>query len=816
MDVVPPLLGAWFTREEYERRTSFHDLPPSVIATKPGITSEHWSVGDDRSFNHDCWRLCTTDLTKKYDQVVFNCYFDSAVDYGGVRLSDDAFLHDCLSKKLLCVAALTTGLVGKRVNAQGTVGLNTVYNDFVRWRRSIGLNRNSLLTPQHFDGFVALLGGKAMDMVPVFERLDRLVTDVTAGRLTFPMRCVSSGGRSGHKGGGWTLDWHALAAMLGVSFKQIIHSSEFRAELTDRLQYLCPLQARELGVAIAKNKITERGVRTAKQIGKILAIWAYLDHFTGSGLLDHDPLRFSPFKPRPLWSIADQIGRATGRTLTIHPQSLLRLLNSAARWALDYAPHILAAVEASKAVELSTKRKDTWQARLKASAALDDALPIGMPKLWLGWTADSARGIGDVPRLLLGSAVAHLLTACAILVGVFGGRRVGEITSLRAGCILEAKPGLCELTIYIEKNLQDLDRIPVPAMLKAVVDMLERLTARTREVTGDAWLFRVSRTNLEAPSYVSLELDRRMGEFAVFNGLVAEDPSFAMLKPHQLRRAFAVAYYHGYLGASLDSLSRFLRHFDPEMTRIYINEILAGAMDRLREEIAARTSEALAAMGEEERQWLLSAKSLLKDLADRSATFDDVRCEAMVHRLLQMWDGTEAPIGKGAARLYADLDAMAASSAIDVRVGPRSNDPDAMLLPFMASLKRYVAKHYLESVPGHAAHCLCRPGNKADLAEAECLKEKAMHRRPWSPDPSPGAPAAPDYAFSGMYVCLRCAHCAAFSDNQKVIAAQGRRLKDAVTRGASAAARESAAEKHALHKALVVAARGAIGDRARN
>jgi len=815
MDLAAPVLGAWFTRGEYERRASFHDLPSSVIATKPDATSEHWSVGDGRSFSHDCWRLCTTDLAKRYDKVVFNCHFDAAVDYGGVRLSDDAALHDCLSKKLLCAAALTTGLVGKRVGAQGVAALGARFDDFVRWRRSIGLNRNSLLAAQHFDGYVALLGGKALDMVPVFERLDRLVMDVAAGRLTFPIRRASSAGRGRNEESRCSLDWHALAAMLGVSFRVITNSDEFRAELIDRLQDLCPSQAGELGAGIAREEAPERGVRTAALLKVMLSTWAYLDHFSGSGLLDHDPIRLSPFRARSLDSIADQIGRAGGRTATIHPQSLMRLLDSAAKWALDYAPHILAAVEASRAVELSTKRKNTWAARLSASAALDGGLPAGMPKLWLGWTADSTRRTGDVPRLLLGDAVAHLLTACAILIGAFGGRRVGEITSLRAGCIAEAKPGLCELTIYIEKTLQDLDRIPVPAMLKAVVDMLERLTARTREATGEAWLFRVSRTSRKDPSYVNLALSRRMGEFAEFDGLTVEDPGFAMLKPHQLRRAFAVAYYHGYLGASLDSLSRFLRHFDPEMTRIYVNEILGGAMGRLREEMAARTGEALAAMGEEERQWLASAKSLLKDLADRSATFDDVRCEAMAHRLLQMWDGTETPIGRGAARLYADLDAMAASSATDVRVGPRSNDPDAMRLPFEASLKRYVAKHRLDPVPGHAAHCLCRPGNKADLAEAECLKARAGHRRPWSPDTPPGTGSAPDHSFSGMYVCLRCAHCAAFSDNQQVIAAQERRLEDAVARGASPAAREGAAEKHARHKALVAAARGSIADRAR-
>lgn len=807
-------LRAWLARAEYERKASLHDLPPSVIATRPHSGSDEWHEGTERDFMHDCWRICTADRSKVYRGVVHNIYFDVVVDYGGVRLSDDTALHDCLTKKLMCLAALTTGLVGKTVAAGGVVGLCTRLDNFIRWRRSIGLNRNSSIERQHFDHFVSLLSKRALDMVPVYDRLERLAEDVRNGLWSLPTKPARFKVHPEAPESALLPDWEALASLLGVSPISLTNSREFRAKLDRRLPDLYPSHARELRRGLADADVPERGLRSAAQISGLLLPWSYISHFTGNGMLDHDPISFSPFGPRSLVSVAEGIGLPRGRTATLQPERLMCLLDVAAKWVLDYAPHIIAALEIAKTDKDFHRARDAWTARLKASEAFDRHLPDAMPRLWMGWTTHSGRGTGDIDRLSLGGAAAHLLTACAVLIGAFGGRRIGEITSLRAGCIEEAKPGLCELTIYIEKTLKDHDRIPVPGMLKVVVNVLEQLTADTREATGEGWLFRVGRTSLDSNHYVGFQPDRNMEDFARFNGLMPAGSDLKPIRPHQLRRAFAVVYYHGFRGASLDSLSRFLRHFDPETTRIYINEILGGAMGRLREEINARTRVSLATMSDEDRGWLKDAKSLLKDLADRASTFDDVRCEEQVHRLLQAWDGTESPIGRGAARLYADLDALAAQAATDVRVGPRSNDPGAMRAPMEAALKKYVAAHFLEAVPGRAAHCSCRPRHAGDLAEAECLKAKAGRHPDSASNPSSSTDAWPDHAYSGMYVCLTCTHCAAFSDDQQVIAKHGERLENAASSGASPAAREDAAERFARHKAMVAAARAASANRA--
>jgi hypothetical protein len=248
------------------------------------------------------------------------------------------------------------------------------------------------------------------------------------------------------------------------------------------------------------------------------------------------------------------------------------------------------------------------------------------------------------------------------------------------------------------------------------------------------------------------------------------------------------------------------------MTRIYVNEIVTGSMGRLREEIGARTKTAHSHMSAEDRQWLKDAKKLLDDLAERSDTFNEVRCEALVHRMLSIWDGGEAPIGQGAKKLYDDLDAMVAKAVAEVRIGSRSNNPDAIREPLMTLLRDYAKTHYLEPIPGQTAHCICRPGDEQDLASAACLIEKAASRTPWK-DSGGGVDVRPDYAFGSCYVCLNCPHCAAFSENQRVIGEGVVQLEDTVVRAATPTARKSAAEKFARMKAAVALAKQATEGR---
>ncbi|WP_148294308.1 hypothetical protein [Azospirillum sp. B506] len=795
------------TRFEYERILAAQALPEQVIATKRTAATAQWHDGASRNLLDDCWLIATEDANVRKDNTRLTLSFDSVIDVGGMTLADERSRQDNLSKKLVCLMAMMYGARRGPLSAERTFRLSLNFDWYVRWRRSRGMEWTSEIRPEHFDAFIECLGsGDILDLVPIMDRLDHLTDKARAGRFSFPIS--KTVGRSVR------VDWTSLAGSLGVNYSALSRSANFRTELIGRLPILAPEYAADLAATTAIHQ-EGRGdkKRAADAVKGLLLPWVYLARLSKSGFLGHDPLSFDPFERGEIGVHAKRIGKDGNRTATLLPRDFFALLNAAAVWVTQYASHIIYAVEQTRCLTdvLYLDYRHYKRERELVLADFDRMAPSGLPLLAPDWSSRSH----TEGRLSVGEAAKYLMTACAILIAGFGARRLRETTSLQTGCLTEDIPGLCELTIYIEKTLRDCDRIPVPHLVKAAVQVLEALTATTRAKTGNRWLFELMRMGRGERKNIPFVLHKTLPEFAALNGLALPDgwDSWAV-KPHQLRRGFAVAYYHGFEASSLDALSRFLRHFLPEMTRVYVNEALPGAIGRLREEIAARTQVARGAMSAEDRQWLVDAKKLLDDLADRGAVFNEVRCEALVHRMLAMWDGVETPIGQGAKRLYGDLDGMVAKASAEVRIGSRSNHPEAIRQPLTSLLQDYAKTHYLEPVPGHAAHCVCRPGDADDLAQAACLRAKAGHRSPWQSGGPVHEDVRPDYAFSSVYVCLGCPHCAAFKADQHVLANTLERLEDAVDRGATPASRESAADKLARFKGAIAAAKAATKGRA--
>jgi integrase len=155
-------------------------------------------------------------------------------------------------------------------------------------------------------------------------------------------------------------------------------------------------------------------------------------------------------------------------------------------------------------------------------------------------------------------------------------RRKGEIESLQAGCATRDAFGEWWLSTYIEKTIRDLDQVPIPASVARAVSLLERLSAAGRKRTGMPWLITIDSAYAAAAgeskqSGHDVRLGRYINRFAEIADILSptgtEDWTFAS---HQLRRAFSIYYYQGNRYRDFDALNRFLRHFDPEVTRIYI------------------------------------------------------------------------------------------------------------------------------------------------------------------------------------------------------------------------------------------------------
>lgn len=413
------------------------------------------------------------------------------------------------------------------------------------------------------------------------------------------------------------------------------------------------------------------------------------------------------------------------------------------------------------------------------------------------------------------------MAASFILVGGLAARRAGELDSLQTGCAYQDPFGEWWLSSYIEKTIKDVEQLPIPAAVGHAVKLLEELSASGRARTSEPWLRNIDRPNAELGQH-----SERFGFNLNWGILINDFADVATIKggkkdanwrfgAHQLRRAFAIYYYHGNRYSNLDALSRFLRHFDPEVTRIYITEAVGGILGRLSELARAYATQAeevetqafnslrLATAGDRTLADSKAALGAIQSVRFRRAVFQEVREEAGVERMLEVHDGIEAPIGHGAVRLYNDLDDLVERARKHVRLERPSVNaaPSDVREALPQLLQNYVKTHYLDPVAGGFAHCRCVPGKVEDLSEAVCLQRKRA-------ESGVSGDRRPDYAFACIEDCLgRCPHGLALVENKRVV--------DETLQRAHAAARANANALVDSIVAGVAAAKAAVTGRGR-
>jgi len=363
---VPTMLD----REGYETRLRGLFIPDAILETRPDSSGEP-SRDDARDLRHGYWLLATDDPTVKLDATC-GVSFMSIVHPPGLRLSDESMLSDSLTKKILCVTHLTTGGRGGRLSANAVAHLCRAYDWFVRWRLSIGVERNQDLEKAHFDDFVERLrAAGAFALVPLSDRLADHVRRIRDGERPLEVREVAGAPR---------VDWNRLGLALGISRDALMFAPAFRDELALALEGIAPA----INLSTTQRKGERRDPnrqRSARTFQSLLQIWDALAHLSHIGALSHDPLRLDPIEGTSVRKLASELGRPPERTRTLAPQAFMALLSSAVTWVVDYGPHILAAV--AKTDRLTTDRPlvRSQEMRLKDSKALDPSLPPGMPRL---------------------------------------------------------------------------------------------------------------------------------------------------------------------------------------------------------------------------------------------------------------------------------------------------------------------------------------------------------------------------------------------------------------------------------------------------
>lgn len=786
-------------------------LPPAIIATGDSVCG-CINMGPDRRLDHPRWIVRTADPAKIRDADV-EIDLDPVIGPGGVRCTD----ADALTARIVALEAIRGQYFGSLSAVTMPTRLRNLFWLF-RWRRDLGTASMNHVTPVLFDDFCERLRRGQAGLIDLDARLERFTRNVD--RRGWSDYCRETVG-------GAEADFEAIATELGISRTFLVNSPAY-APILQMIADHDPAMYKRAGGgdvhAVLEDLEEREDAGTIAHPEKALLPWRWLHDLSAAGALAHDPLTFDPFDRVSFAARVRTITRSAApradRTGTPDPEHWLALLDHAARWVLDYAEPIIDVCEAASEIhrEMATASSQDNQGRVRRyvpTAAhvayrariqrlIDEKGPTGVdaPVLVPAWRWTNDEVAREDGAINLEQALVHVAAACIILVGGLSARRRGELESMRAGCAEQDPFGNWWLSVYIEKTIRDLDRIPVPSSVAYAVRILERLSATARQHDAEGWLARIHRPvalinaagDAGGPRpYLKTRLDLALDGF--WRMAAGPNANVWSFKPHQLRRAFSVYYYHGNRFSTLDALSRFLRHFDPEMTRRYITEAIPGALMRLREIIEARGRE-----HETARQAKVAAASLQSLAGDH----EDVRQDAYVERMVQIFDGVEDPIGHGTRDLRGDLEMMVEKARTHVRLDGQSNvSPDREREALIDQLRALAPFRSLDPHPGRHAHCNLKTGDEEAAAKAVCLSNRLR-------DTGEAIDAkGPDYAHCSTADCLGCPFGVAFSENVAVIKDRIVRVDDAARKAGTAGGREAAQNKLALIKGRLDAARTA-------
>lgn len=751
------MTDSWLMNHEtdIEKMLNRFTLPDVVHVTK-ATENGPLCYGKDRSIHHSHWGVESHIGRHRTRLAWFS--FDNVVASGGVRMNAPHLRSDYLVKKILILVGLGAG-ESRMFSVKALQVRGQFYDRLVRWRLSLGIERNDLLRKEHYDAYLETLKGNSLGALPISERLDHLLSDLYSGKRT-----IDEFYKPAEKNKKQLFNWDHLADLLGTTKFALSTSKPFVIDLADRLSSLeHPLTERIVNSIIRTDDGETRDDYSESHVTKLLNLWRLIHRLTGSGLLPVGGLSFNPFEKLTLKQTVRSLNpRPIERTGTLAPEDFIRLLQTACKWAFEYGEYILEAAETRRGF-----KHKYWAVHKKNfTSHFDKIRPEGAPKLHHGWTISVFDTESKSDRISLGDAVKHLMTACAIIIASFSARRGGEISMLMSDCISQVG-ALYYLNVHILKTLQRTEIVPVPQMVVAAVDILKAASGESGASDEPSPLFHVMRQ--DSPLY--FEFTANLKAFAAYNEIPPpEGETEWNFSSHQLRRGAAIYYYYGNDWGQLDNVAHLLRHFDPEMTRIYLTEAISGAIGQLEDELRARSEVVKINKNKELKAWIAGIEEELSNLRGMKAEFDEVRVEAYAYRMLAKGKhGLDEAIGHGVKRLKMNREAMIEAAAADIRIKSGANDEETYQEALYVRAKRQAANQFLEPVPEGVAHCTANLNGGDDLSLGECNKLAAAGRSPWKSDQPEGRNAKVDLAFSGAYPCLTCIYGVMFRSNQRVI-----------------------------------------------
>jgi integrase len=281
-----------------------------------------------------------------------------------------------------------------------------------------------------------------------------------------------------------------------------------------------------------------------------------------------------------------------GITETIPDLQGFHLLDRAIRWVLMYSKDLLelrrlaiVAIAKENGSDNSSTLKGRKYQRFPRLLQRFSPKQFSSSDPGAPWPLDAINVKGSQNLSILDATGRYLMAACVIVIAAFSARRKMEILTIKGGeptdednaprAIFIDQDNEPWLWCWIEKTYQKWDRVPVPKVVVKAVEVLEELTAATREKNGSRKLFELEMLTTEGTA--KFDFQNSINLFADFVQVpLLKDGSRWVFKPHQFRRFFALLYMYRYNygeHGKFEALSWHLRHLDMEMTKRYIEEI---------------------------------------------------------------------------------------------------------------------------------------------------------------------------------------------------------------------------------------------------
>lgn len=285
-------------------------------------------------------------------------------------------------------------------------------------------------------------------------------------------------------------------------------------------------------------------------------------------------------------------GRQSRRTRTLPASVGNRLVLGCCRWMIDTAPELetFVAKACAKAKELSKEFPDhnptrrLWEAEQQVSlpSALNPVRELG-PRVLRNRSEDPYKYSVKYPVCL--AAIRLHMAVCFSTIALLACSRRGEVLDLEKGAVF-ARRDRCYLSVMLRKRgvhgiRLSMDK-PVPRLVAQCLDSLSRIEQSLATVLGRDDPLSAKRVFFKAnvgglSPLTKDDVGPGLAALSKFFGLTGNDGKAWRLKPHQLRRYFAMTFFHsGGAEDVLPALAWFMGHEDISSIWRYVREEMTG------------------------------------------------------------------------------------------------------------------------------------------------------------------------------------------------------------------------------------------------